>query len=134
MKNHNWQETDKQFLEALLLATGGEGGAPLQEVLLMADAIDGTVFTLKELEQILEKLVAAQVLTIAKSKLALSPAFVQQYETITLQQGLKENKDLLMSLLQQQTITEATIADAKTIVQKFKLKNQYQAYEEQFGG
>lgn len=36
-----WQETDVQFVEALLLATGGEGGPALLDVLLMADAIHG---------------------------------------------------------------------------------------------
>ena len=34
-----WQQTDAQLLEALLLATGGEGGATLQDVLLMADVV-----------------------------------------------------------------------------------------------
>jgi hypothetical protein len=134
MKNYNWQQTDTQFLEALLLATGGEGSAPLQEILLMADAIDGTVFELKEVEEALLKLVAAKVVTITKNKLGLNPSFLQQYEALTLQEGLAESDNLLMNLLQQQTITEETIRAAKEgELKKYKLKNYYQQYQEQFG-
>ncbi|WP_162427560.1 hypothetical protein [Pontibacter pudoricolor] len=134
MKNYNWQETDTQFLEALLLATGGEGGAPLQEVLLMADAADGTVFELKEVEEALLKLVAAKVVTVNKNKLGLNPDFLQKYETLTIQEGVTENNDLLVNLLQQQTITEETIKAAKEgELKKYKLKNYYQQYQEQFG-
>ena len=132
--NLNWQETDTKFLEAVLLATGGEGAAPLQEILLMADAIDGTVFSLKEVEQTLEKLVATQIVTIAKNKLSLNHAFLQQYEKLTLQEGLTEDNSLLFNLLQQQEITTETIEEAKAVVKKYKLKNHYQAYVEQFGG
>ncbi|MEJ8758130.1 hypothetical protein WG947_14045 [Pontibacter sp. H259] len=134
MKNYTWQQTDIQFLEAILLATGGEGGAPLQEVLLMADAADGTVFELKEIEEALIKLVAANVVTITKNKLGLKPDFLQQYEVLTLQEGLTDNSDLLMNLLQQQTITDETIKAAKEgELKKYKLKNYYQQYQEQFG-
>ncbi|MBJ6117056.1 hypothetical protein JAO76_02560 [Pontibacter sp. BT310] len=134
MKNYNWQQTDTQFLEALLLATGGDGSAPLQEVLLMADALDGTIFTLKEVEENLLKLVAAEVVSINKNKLSLNPEFLQQYEALTLQEGLTENDNLLMNLLQQQTITEETIKAAKDgELKKYKLQNHYQAYQEQFG-
>ena len=134
MKNYNWQETDIQFLEAILLATGGEGNAPLQEVLLMADAADGTVFELKEVEEALLKLVSANVVTITKNKLGLNPIFLQQYEALTLQEGLSENNNLLMNLLQQQTINEETIKAAKEgELKKYKLKNYYQQYQEQFG-
>ncbi|MER2996111.1 hypothetical protein [Pontibacter populi] len=134
MKNYNWQETDIQFLEAILLATGGEGGAPLQEVLLMADAADGTVFEMKEVEEALLKLVAAKVVTINKNKLGLNPDFLQQYEALTIQEGLSEDDDLLMNLLQKQTITEETIKAAKEgELKKYKLKNYYQQYQEQFG-
>ena len=52
--NLTWQATDSKFLEALLLATGGEGGVTLQDVLLMGDALDGEVFELNELEEALE--------------------------------------------------------------------------------
>jgi hypothetical protein len=134
MKNYNWQQTDTRFLEALLLATGGDGIAPLQEVLLMADAIDGTVFTLKEVEEALLKLIAANVVTITKNKLGLNPTFLQQYEALTLQEGLTENDNLLMNLLQQQTITEETTEAAREELKKYKLKNHFQAYLEQFGG
>jgi hypothetical protein len=135
MKNISWQQTDTQFLEALLLATGGDGSAPLQEVLLMADAVDGTVFTLKEVEEALLKLVAANVVIVTKNKLGLNPTFLQQYEALTLQEGLTENDNLLMNLLQQQTITEETIEAVKEgELKKYKLKNHYQAYMEQFGG
>jgi len=130
MKNYNYNETDTKFLEAILLATGGEGGAPLQEVLLMADAVDGTIFTLKELEQSLEKLLTAKVVTINKNKLSLDAGFLKTYESITLQEG----NDQLLNLLEQQEITEATIEEAKAILKKYKLKNYYQQYQEQFGG
>jgi len=129
MKNYNWDETDTKFLEAILLATGGEGGAPLQEVLLMADAVDGTIFTLKEVEQSLEKLVAAKVVSINKNKLSLDAGFLKTYESIT----LKEGSDQLLNLLEQQEISEATIEEAKAILKKYKLKNYYQQYQEQFG-
>jgi hypothetical protein len=134
MKNYNWQQTDTQFLEALLLATGGEGGAPLQEVLLMADAVDGTIFELKEVEEALLKLAAAKVVTITKNKLSLNPEFLQQYEALTLQEGLTENDNLLMNLLQQTIIEEAIEAVKEGELKKYKLKNYYQAYMEQFGG
>lgn len=135
MKNYNWQQTDSQFLEAILLATGGEGVAPLQEVLLMADAADGTVFELKEVEEAVLKLLAAAVITVTKNKLGLNPAFLQQYESITLQEGLTENDNLLMDMLQQQTITEEAIKQAKEgELKKYKLKNYYRQYQEQFGG
>lgn len=137
MHNYNfaWQPTETQFLEALLLATGGEGAAPLQEVLLMADAIDGTVFTLKEVEQALEKLVAAQVITIQKNKLAIVAAFLQRYEAATLEQELTENNSVLLKLLEQQTISEEIIKTAREgELKKYKLKTHYQAYQEQFGG
>lgn len=133
MKNSNWQETDIKFLEAVLLATGGEGGAPLQEVLLMADAIDGTVFTLKEVEETLEKLVAVQIVSINKNKLSLASEFLQQYESITLVDDLTGDKHQLMDLLNQHEITGTSITDAKTILKKYKLKNYYQQYQEQFG-
>jgi hypothetical protein len=134
-EKNNWQETDITFLEAILLATGGEGSAPLQEVLLMADAADGTVFELKEVEGALVKLVAANVVTITRNKLGLNSKFLQQYEALTLQEGLTENENLLINLLQQQTITDESIKAAKEgELKKYKLKNYYQQYQEQFGG
>jgi hypothetical protein len=134
-EKNNWQDTDITFLEAILLATGGEGGAPLQEVLLMADAADGTVFELKEVEEALLKLVAAKVVSINKNKIGLNPTFLQQYEALTIQEGLSGNNDLLLNLLQQKTITDETIKAAKEgELKKYKLKTYYLAYMEQFGG
>ncbi len=135
MKKYNWQPTDAQFLEALLFASGSDGSAPLLEVLLMADAADGTVFEAKEVEEAVLKLVAAGVVTIKKNQLTISPAFLQQYEEQTIQEGLTENNELLLNLLQEQPISEETIKAAKEdTLKKYKLKNQYQAYKEQFGG
>ncbi|NDK55220.1 hypothetical protein [Pontibacter fetidus] len=135
MKNYRLNETDSRFLEALLLATGGEGGAPLQEVLLMADAVDGTVFELKEVEDALLKLVAAKVVTITKNKLNINPDFLCHYEALTLQEGLSESDELLLNLLQEQTIAEETIKAVKSgELKKYKLKTYYQQYQEQFGG
>ena len=129
--NLNWYQTELQFLEAILLATGGEGSAPLQEILLMADAIDGTVFTLKEVEQALEKLLAAQFVSIQKNKISLTPRFLSLYETIA---DTPDEKAQLGELLQNQELTTTTIDEAKAILKKYKLKNYYQQYQEQFGG
>lgn len=129
--NLNWEETDVQFLEALLLATGGEGGASLQDVLLMADAIDGAVFTLKEVEEALEKLVAINYVSVVKNKLLLSPEFQQGHAQ--LEENADEQEQLLQSL-QGQELTEQKIEEARNTLKKYKLKNYYQQYQEQFGG
>ncbi|GAB3536321.1 hypothetical protein GCM10027443_26420 [Pontibacter brevis] len=129
--NLAWDEADAQFLEALLLATGGEGGATLQDVLLMADAIEGTVVTLKEVEQALEKLVAVNYVSVLKNKLSLTPVFQEVYAR------LEENTDeqvQLLPLLQAQELTEQKLEEAKNALKKYKLKNYYQQYQEQFGG
>jgi hypothetical protein len=124
-----WQQTDAQLLEALL-ATGGEGGATLQDVLLMADAIDGTVLTLQEVEQALEKLVAINYVSVLKSKLLLSPLFLQTYIPTT---GADEQAQLI-ALLQTKELTPESIEEARGNLKKYKLKNHYQQYMEQFGG
>jgi len=129
---HNRQQTEAQFLEALLLATGGEGGAAnLQDVLLMADAVDGTVFTLEEVEEALEKLVAIYYVSVLKNKLVLSPLFLQAYAQVTESENEQEQ---LLQLLQVQELTEHNIAEARNTLKKYKLKNHYQQYMEQFGG
>ncbi|MBD1398385.1 hypothetical protein H9Q13_14535 [Pontibacter sp. JH31] len=133
-KNLTWQAADEQLLEALLLATGGEGGASLQDVLLMGDALDGTVLTLQEIEQALEKLVSVGFVLIQKNKLSLSESFLKAYEAITLISGAEELQKPLQKLLEQQEISEEGIARAKTeTLKKFKLKAYYQQYLEQFG-
>ena len=133
-QTQTWQQTDAQLLEALLLATGGEGGAPLQEVLLMADALDGTVFTLEELQQSLEHLLAVHYIQIQKNKLALTTEFLQAYETVTLQEGPDATEKPLLKLLQQQEITKEKLeAVRQQELKKYKLKNHYQQYLEQFG-
>ena len=132
--NLNWQTTDEQLLEALLLATGGEGGATLQDVLLMGDAVDGTVFSLQEVEQGLEKLVSVGFISIQKNKLSLSEQFLEAYEHITLSTAADEVQKPLQQLLEQQPLSEAGIAKAKSeALKKYKLKNFYQQYLEQFG-
>ncbi len=127
----NWEETDAQFLEALLLATGGEGGATLQDVLLMADAVDGSVFTLQEIEQALEKLVAVGYVTVQKNKLSLTAGFMEAYATV---EENEEEQTQLLHLLQANELTESKVEDARTTLKKYKLKNYYQQYTEQFGG
>ncbi|RDV17000.1 hypothetical protein DXT99_00325 [Pontibacter diazotrophicus] len=126
-----WEEADAQFLEALLLATGGEGGATLQDVLLMADAIDGTVFTLEEVEQALEKLVAIDYVSVLKNKLSLSPTFHEANAQV--EESTADQEQLLQSL-QAQELTEQSIEEARSALKKYKLKNYYQQYQEQFGG
>ncbi|MCJ8165147.1 hypothetical protein MKJ04_09865 [Pontibacter sp. E15-1] len=129
----NWEETDAQFLEALLLATGGEGGATLQDVLLMADAIDGSVFTLQEVEQALEKLVAVGYISVQKNKLSLSAAFMEAYTATAVEENAEEQAQLLQ-LLQAKELTEPKKEETRATLKKYKLKNYYQQYTEQFGG
>ena len=126
--NLTWQATDAGFVEAILLATGGEGGAPLQEVLLMADAVDGSVYTLKEVEEALEKLVASGLVQIQKNKLALTPAFMQAYESID-----TAEQEAILELLQNHVLTEQIMEEAREVLKKYKLKNYYQQYLEQYG-
>ncbi|MBC5993107.1 hypothetical protein [Pontibacter cellulosilyticus] len=132
MAKHNltWQAIDAQFLEAILLATGGEGGAPLQEVLLMADAVDGTVYTLKEVEEALEKLVAASLVQIQKNKLALTPAFLEAFESIA---DSEVTSEAILDQLNAYTLTEQSINEAREVLKKYKLKIYYQQYQEQYG-
>ncbi|MFT2008901.1 hypothetical protein ACMA1I_09525 [Pontibacter sp. 13R65] len=133
--NLTWQETDVQLLEALLLATGGEGGAPLQEVLLMSDALDGVVLSLQEVEEALLKLLAVDYVSIQKNKLYLAPEFLQAYEEITLSEGIVEEDEQkpLLKLLQQQDLDEQRLEEVNATLKKYKLKNQYQQYLEQYG-
>ena len=132
--NLTWQTADEQLLDALLLATGGEGGATLQDILLMGDALDGTVLSLQELEQGLEKLVSVGYVLVQKNKLALSGEFLQAYESITLNSESGETQKPLQKLLEQQELTEAGITKAKNeVLKKYKLKNHYQQFLEQFG-
>lgn len=128
--NLTWQQTDAQFLEALLLATGGEGGATLPDVLLMADAIDGTVFTLQEVEQALQKLVAIGYIIVLKNKLALSEVFLQAY----IPKEETNEQEQLLQLLQSNNLTGESVEEARNALKKYKLKNYYQQYIEQFGG
>ncbi|WP_299825244.1 hypothetical protein [uncultured Pontibacter sp.] len=126
--NLTWQPTDAQFLEAILLATGGEGGAPLQEILLMADAAGGTVYTLKEVEEALEKLIAVKLVQVQKNKLALAVAFVQAYESME-----PAEEEAILELLRTHTLTAQSIDEAREELKKYKLKNHYQQYLEQYG-
>ena len=133
MTNYNsaWQETDARFLEALLLATGGEGGATLPDILLMADAVDGTVFTLNEVEQALEKLVAIGYVSVLKNKIYLSALFLKDYGDIA---GEVDEQEALLQLLQPKELTAQGIAEAQSLLKKYKLRNYYQQYIEQYGG
>lgn len=132
--NLSWQATDEQLLDALLLATGGEGGATLQDVLLMIDALDGDVMSLEDLEQGLEKLVSAGFVMVQKNKLALSEQFLARYEQATLTSAEEAPESPLQKLLSQTPLTEEGIQQARTeSLKKYKLKNHYQQYLEQFG-
>ncbi|TPE44013.1 hypothetical protein [Pontibacter mangrovi] len=129
--NLTWQETDVQLLEALLLASGEEGGAPLHEVLLMADAVDGTVLTHPEVEQGLEKLMSVGYVAIKKNKLLLTPGFLKDYEDVD---GAEDEHEALEKLLQTKALQAENLDEPKILIKKYKLKSQYQAYLEQFGG
>ncbi len=124
----NWQSSDVSFLDALLLATGGEGGAPLQDILLMADAIDGTVFTLAEVTQAVEKLTAAKVIQVQKNKLSLNSGFMRIYETVA-----ESDEVDVLQILHTKQLTLDSINEAREVLKKYKLKNYYQQYLEQFG-
>lgn len=129
--NLAWQESDAQLLEALLLATGGEGGAPLSDVLLMADAEYGTVLSHPEVEQGLEKLMSVGYVAIQKNKLLLTPAFMQDYDDVM---GAEDEQQALMQLLSNKELQADNLDEPKILIKKYKLRNQYQAYLEQFGG
>jgi len=132
--NLTWEPTDAQLLEARLLATGGEGGASLPDVLLMADAVVGTVFSLEVLENGLEKLLSVGFVSIQKNKLSLAPAFLEQYEAATLQTEAAEEQKPLMKLLEEQALAAEKVEEVRaTVLKKYKLKNYYQQYLEQFG-
>ena len=118
-------------MEALLLATGGEGGATLPDILLMADAVDGTVFTLNEVEQALEKLVAIGYVSVLKNKIYLSALFLKDYGDIA---GEVDEQEALLQLLQPKELTAQGIAEAQSLLKKYKLRNYYQQYIEQYGG
>lgn len=106
----------------------------MQDVLLMADALDGTVLSLQEVEQGLEKLVSVGFVQVQKNKLALSEKFLLAYESITLNSAADEDQMPLQKLLEQQELTEAGIASARNeALKKYKLKNYYQQFLEQFG-
>lgn len=120
-----------QLLSAMLLASDEDGSAPLAEILLMADAQDGTVLTRKEVEQGLEKLMSVGYVAIKKNKLQLAPAFLEVYQRID---GSENEEEALQQLLQSQELTPESMDEPKILIKKYKLKNQYQAYLEQFGG
>ncbi len=124
----NWQPSDVSFLDALLLATGGEGGAPLQDILLMADAVDGTIFTLTEVTQAIEKLTAAEVIQVQKNKLSLNSDFMRIYETVA-----ESDEVDVLQILHTKQLTLDSINEAREVLKKYKLKNYYQQYLEQFG-
>jgi hypothetical protein len=135
MKKYNliWSDADTKFVEALLLATGGEGGAPLQEVLLMGDALDGTVFDLTELEQSLEKLTAIGYINVLKNKLLLTDGFLKEYEAASTAVPEISDAERIQELLHCHTLTESNIEAAREKLKKYKLKNYYQQYQEQYG-
>lgn len=121
-------------MEALLLATGGEGAASLQDVLLMGDALDGAVLSLQELEQSLERLVSVGFVAVQKNKLGLTTAFLQQYEALTLNTAADGAENPLQVLLSRQALSEEGIDSARAeTLKKFKLKAYYQQFLEQFG-
>ncbi|WP_245905065.1 hypothetical protein [Pontibacter mucosus] len=115
----------------MLLASDEDGSAPLAEILLMADAQDGTVLTRKEVEQGLEKLMSVGYVAIKKNKLQLTPAFLEAYQRID---GTENEAEALQQLLGSQELTPEGMDEPKILIKKYKLKNQYQAYLEQFGG
>ena len=127
----SWQETDAQFLEALLLATGGEGGATLPDILLMADAVDGTVFTLNEVEQALVKLVAIGYISVQKNKISVSTLFLKDYGDMV---GEGNEQEALLQLLQPNKLTTDKVGEASASLKSYKLSKHYEQYKEQYGG
>ena len=135
MKKYNliWTDVDTKFVEALLLATGGEGGVPIQEVLLMGDALDGSVFDLTELEQSLEKLTAIGYVDVQKNKLSLTSAFLNEYEAASTAIPEISDAERIHELLQCHKLSESGTEAAREQLKKYKLKNYYQQYMEQYG-
>ena len=127
----SWQETDAQFLEALLLATGGEGGATLPDILLMADAVDGTVFTLNEVEQAMVKLVAIGYISVQKNKISVSTLFLKDYGDMV---GEGNEQEALLQLLQPNKLTTDKVGEASASLKSYKLSKHYEQYKEQYGG
>lgn len=130
--NLNWRETDAQLLEALLLGTGGDGEIALLDVLLMIDATDGDVPEMQELQQSMEKLLAVNYLRVKKNKLGLTASFMQEYSGTTTE--AENEREQLFSLLQTKELTPESMEEGRTYLKKYKLRNYYQAYLEQFGG
>ncbi len=135
MKTHNleWSGADVKFVEALLLATGGEGSAILQDILLMNDALSGTVLSLPELEQALGKLIAADCLHVQKNKFSLSDVFLSEYERAASAVPDISDHEKIEELLKCHELTEAKLEEARAQLKQYKLKNHYQQYQEQFG-
>lgn len=132
--NLKWQPDDALLLEALLLATGGEGGTSLQDVLLMVDAIEGTVLAFDQLNQGLEKLVSVEYVSVQKNKLFLSSGFLEDYIKESKAATMEDERELLLKLLQDKALTSDRIEEVRdSVFKKYKLKNYYQQYLEQFG-
>lgn len=137
MANYNltWELTDAQLLDALYLATGGDEGATLQDVLAMVDATYNTVLTIKEVENGLEKLVSIGYVDIRKNKIFLTPSFLKEYEIASEQQNFSSSSELYETLLHTKQISQQKIDEVRADVMKnYKLKNYYQQYTEQSGG
>lgn len=135
MKKYNltWSDADTKFVESLLLATGGEGGAPLQEILLMGDALYNTVFNLAELEQSLEKLTVVGYINVQKNKLVLTSTFLTEYDVASIATPEISDAERIQELLNCHELTESKLEEAREQLKKYKLKNHYQQYQEQYG-
>ncbi len=103
----------------------------MQEVLLMADAVDGTVLSLQELEQGLEKLMSIAYVNVQKNKLLPTTSLLQDYREI---EGTPDEQTALLQLLQTKALKAEEMDAPKILIKKYKLKSQYEAYQEQFGG
>lgn len=128
-----WSDADVKLAEALLLATGGEGSATLQDILLMGDALDNTIFSIAEIEEAMEKLTAIDYLQILKNKLSLTSTFLAEYETATTAVPEISDTEKIQELLNCHELSELKLEQAREQLKCFKLKNYYQQYQEQFG-
>ncbi|MDX5423502.1 MAG: hypothetical protein LPK14_14700, partial [Hymenobacteraceae bacterium] len=110
-------------------------GATLQDVMAMGDATAGTVFTIQEVENGLEKLISVGYVGISKNKLYLTPAFLREHEIASEQGSFSSSTELYEALLGTRQISQQKIDEVRAEVMKnYKLKSYYHQYMEQNGG
>lgn len=99
----------------------------------MGDALDGSVFDLSELEQSIEKLTAIGYLDVQKNKLSFTKTFLTEYEAASMATPEVSDAERVYELLNCHELIELKVEEAREQLKKYKLKNHYQQYQEQYG-